>query len=155
MLSENLMIMVNKVFLIGNLGRDPEVRHLDSGATVARFPLATNENYKDRNGEWQKATEWHNIVLWGPLAERAEKYLHKGSTIFIEGKIRTRKWIDSTGQDRYTTEIFAINLKMMDKKEIGEQPPMPGENKDAGDIVNKSENEGTVDPEESIDDLPF
>jgi len=149
--------MVNKVFLIGNLGKDPEVRRLDSGAVVARFPLATNENYKDRNGEWQKATEWHNIVLWGPLAERAEKFLHKGSTIYIEGKIRTRKWVDSTGQDRYTTEIFAINLKMMDKRENGEHPAVPGENKEAGDIVNKSENEGPIEQNDAdaADDLPF
>ena len=159
MFLENKIAMVNKVFLIGNLGKDPEIRRLDSGNVVARFPLATNENYKDRNGEWQKITEWHNIVLWGGLAERAEKFLHKGRTIFIEGKIRTRKWQDSNGQDRYTTEIIAQTFKFMDKKESNNESnnavDAGQENKEASDIVNKTENEGTIDTDNPIDDLPF
>ena len=96
--------MVNKVTLIGRLGADPEVRRLENGAAVAKLNIATNENYRDKNGEWQKLTEWHNVVVWRWLAERAEQYLKKGSLVFIEGKLTTRKWQDKDGNNRYTTE---------------------------------------------------
>ncbi len=112
--------MVNKVILIGNLGKDPDVRRLESGGYVARFPLATNENYQDKNGEWQQITDWHNIVVWGKSAERAEKGLRKGYTVFIEGKLRTRKWQDNEGKDRYTTEVNALSYKTIDRKEHSE-----------------------------------
>mgnify|MGYP001219321743 CR=1 FL=1 len=109
--------MINKVILVGNLGKDPEVRHLESGSAVARFSVATNENYQDRNGEWQTQTEWHNIVCWRGLAERAEKMLKKGSLIYLEGKLTTRKWQDKDGNDKYTTEIVARTYRSMERRE--------------------------------------
>ena len=93
------MAGVNKVILVGNLGKDPEVRHLEGGAAVANFPLATTETYKDKNGNRNEQTEWHNIVVWRGLAEVAEKYLKKGMTIYIEGKLRTRSWDDKEGHN--------------------------------------------------------
>ena len=86
--------MINKVTLIGNLGRDPEIKHFEGGSSVAKFSLATNENYRDKNGEWKTETEWHDIVAWRHLAERAVKDLHKGSMVYIEGKLTHRKWQD-------------------------------------------------------------
>lgn len=111
--------MINKVTLIGNLGQDPEVRRLENGTAVAKLNLATNENYKDKNGEWQKVTEWHSVVLWRWLAERAEQTMKKGSLVYIEGKLTTRKWQDKDGNDRYTTEVVANNAKSLDKREDG------------------------------------
>ena len=106
----------NKVILIGNVGKDPEVRHLETGIAVASFTLATTERYKNRNGELQDQTEWHNIVCWRNLAELSEKYIKKGAQIFVEGKIRTRSWADQTGAKRYTTEIVADNIRLLDRK---------------------------------------
>ena len=107
------MASVNKVILIGNLGKDPEVRHLEGGVAVARFPLATSESFKDKSGQRQEKTEWHNIVLWRGLAEVAEKYLKKGQSVFIEGKIRTSQYQDKEGNQRYSTEIVADNMTML------------------------------------------
>jgi len=109
--------MINKVTLIGNLGKDPEIRQLESGISVAKFSVATNENYKDKNGEWQTITEWHNIVAWRGLAERAERDLKKGGMVYIEGKISTRKWQDKEGNDRYTTDIVANLLRSLERRE--------------------------------------
>ena len=111
------MAGVNKVILIGNLGKDPEVRYLENGVAVANFSLATTESYKNKEGEKVSQTEWHNIVLWRGLAEIAEKFLKKGSAVYIEGKIRSRKWEDKEGNTRYTTEILGDNLTMLGKKE--------------------------------------
>ena len=111
------MAGVNKVILIGNLGKDPEVRYLDNGVAVANFSLATTESYKNKEGERVSQTEWHNIVLWRGLAEIAEKFLKKGSAIYIEGKIRTRKWEDKEGNTRYNTEILADNMTMLGKRD--------------------------------------
>ena len=113
------MASVNKVILIGNLGKDPEVRHLEGGVAVARFPIATSETFKDKNGERQERTEWHNIVLWRGLAEVAEKYLRKGQSVFIEGKIRTNSYQDKEGVQRYSTEIVADNMTMLSAREGG------------------------------------
>ena len=110
------MAGVNKVILIGNLGKDPEVRYLDNGVAVANFSLATTENYKNKEGERVSQTEWHNIVLWRGLAEVAEKWLNKGSSVYVEGKIRTRKWEDKDGNDRWSTEIVANNMQMLGSK---------------------------------------
>ncbi|NEM99617.1 single-stranded DNA-binding protein [Pontibacter burrus] len=107
------MASVNKVILIGNLGKDPEVRHLEGGVAVARFPLATSETFKDKTGQRQEKTEWHNIVLWRGLAEVAEKYLRKGQSVFVEGKIRTNQYQDKEGVQRYSTEIVADNMTML------------------------------------------
>lgn len=107
---------VNKVILVGRLGKDPEVRHLENGASVANFPIATSEVYKDRNtGERKEQTEWHNIVLWRGLAEVAEKYLNKGDMVYIEGKLRTRSW-EKDGITRYTTEVVGDNMTMLSPK---------------------------------------
>ena len=107
---------VNKAFLVGRLGKDPEVRHLESGVAVANFPLATSETYKDRNtGERKEITEWHNIVLWRGLADVASRYLHKGDMVYVEGKIRTRSW-EKDGITRYTTEIVGDNMTMLTPK---------------------------------------
>mgnify|MGYP006179631983 CR=1 FL=1 len=107
------MAGVNKVILVGNLGKDPEVRYLDGGVAVANFPLATSESYKDKSGNRIDQTEWHNVVLWRGLAEITEKYLKKGSQVYIEGKIRSRSWDDKEGVKRYTTEIVADNMTMI------------------------------------------
>lgn len=112
---------VNKVILIGNVGKDPEVRYLDSGVAVATFPLATSDRaYTLANGtQVPERTEWHNIVLWRGLAETAEKYVHKGDKLYIEGKIRTRSYDDQAGVKRYVTEIFADNMEMLSPKPAG------------------------------------
>ena len=106
---------INKVILIGNLGKDPEVRYLDSGVAVANLSLATSENYKNKEGERVTQTEWHDVVLWRGLAEVAEKYLKKGSSIYVEGKLRTNKWVDKDENTRYKTEILADKLTMLGK----------------------------------------
>ena len=131
------MAGVNKVILIGNLGKDPEVRYLDNGVAVANFSLATTESYKNKEGERVSQTEWHNIVLWRGLAEIAEKFLKKGSAIYIEGKIRTRKWEDKDGNTRYSTEILGDNMTMLGSKSTSE---------DSGQDTSKLDTQ---------DDLPF
>lgn len=112
---------VNKVILLGNVGKDPEVRYLDSGVAVATFPLATSDRaYTLANGtQVPERTEWHNIVLWRGLAETAEKYVHKGDKLYLEGKIRTRSYDDQAGVKRYVTEIFADNMEMLSPKASG------------------------------------
>ena len=110
------MAGVNKVILVGNLGKDPEVRHLENGAVVANFSMATSETYKDKNGVRQTQTEWHNVVLWRGLAEIAEKFLKKGNMIYIEGKLRTRSWEDKEGVTRYTTEVVGDSMTMLGSK---------------------------------------
>lgn len=111
--------MINKVILIGNLGRDAEVRTLENGAMVARITVATNENYRDKNNEWQTQTEWHDVVLWRSLAERAEQNFKKGNLVYIEGKLTHRKWKDKDGNDRYTTEVIASVARSLERKEGG------------------------------------
>lgn len=118
------MAGINKVILVGNLGRDPEMRYTQNNVAVCSFSLATSESYKDRNsGEKITQTEWHNIVLWRGLAETAEKYLRKGSSVYIDGKIRTRKWEDQQGQTRYTTEIIADTMQMLDRRDNNSAQP--------------------------------
>ena len=125
---------LNKVMLIGNVGKDPEIRYLDgnnpnSGNTkVAQFTLATTERYRDRNGELRENTEWHNIVAWRNSADVAEKFIRKGTQVFIEGKLRTRSWTDQTGNKRFTTEITVDNLQLLGKKtdNPGAQPSQGG-----------------------------
>lgn len=110
---------VNKVILVGRLGKDPEVRNLENGASVANFTLATSESYKDKTtGEKKELTEWHNIVLWRGLAEIAAKYLHKGDMIYVEGRLRTRSW-EKEGVTRYTTEIVGDNMTMLSTRRDG------------------------------------
>ncbi len=105
--------MINKAILIGNLGADPEIRYTQSGTQVATFRLATTERWKGQDGQMQENTEWHRVVAWGRLAEICGEYLNKGSKVYIEGRIQTRKWQDQDGNDRYTTEIVAREMKML------------------------------------------
>lgn len=107
---------INKVILVGNLGRDPEIRYKEGSVMVAKFPLATSETYRTKDGQRVDQTEWHNIVMWRQLAECAEKYLRKGSLIYLEGKIRTRSWDDKEGHKRFTTEIVADTMTMLGKR---------------------------------------
>ena len=107
------MASVNKVILVGNLGRDPEVRYMASGEAVCNFSIATTDTWKDKNGQKQERTEWHNIVMYRRLAEIAGEYLKKGRPVYIEGRLQTRKWQDKNGQDRYTTEIIADQMQML------------------------------------------
>lgn len=142
---------VNKVILVGNVGKDPEVRHLDNDLVVANFPLATSETFK-RNGEKITNTEWHNITLWRGLAQVAENYVKKGSQLYIEGRIRTRSYDDKDGNKRYITEIIGDNMQMLDRK---------GDNNNDNSNYNKSAQQTTPEVNESmdagqeVDDLPF
>lgn len=114
---------VNMAVLIGNLGQDPETRYMQSGDAVTNIRLATSESWKDKNtGEPREATEWHSVSFFGKLAEIAGQYLHKGSKVYVKGSIRTRKWQDSNGNDRYTTEIRADEMQMLDSRSDGGQP---------------------------------
>ena len=114
--------MINKCILVGNLGADPELRHTSSGNDVVNFNVATTERWKDKEGQQQETTEWHRIVIWGKLANICAEYLHKGSRVYIEGKITTRQWEDGSGAKRYTTEIIAREVKMLDSRERQERP---------------------------------
>ena len=110
---------VNRVILIGNLGKDPDVQYLDGNIGVAKFSLATTETYKDRGGKLVSQTEWHTVVLWRGLADLAQKYLHKGSLVYIEGRLRTRSWEDKEGNKKFATEVVGDNLIMLDKRGDG------------------------------------
>ena len=146
---------VNKVILVGNLGKDPEVQYLDNNVSVARFALATNDSYKDKDGNRVDQTEWHNVVAWRGLAKIAEDYLKKGSRIYLEGKIRTRSWEDKqTGDKKYATEIVADNFIMLDKK--GEDTGA-GNNYSAPSSKSVKQETTAEQPEEASqgDDLPF
>ncbi|HRP33283.1 MAG TPA: single-stranded DNA-binding protein [Agriterribacter sp.] len=107
---------VNRVMLIGNLGKDPDIQFLEGNIGVAKFPLATTETFKDRTGKLISQTEWHTVVLWRGLAELAQKYLHKGSLVYIEGRLRTRSWDDKEGNRKFATEVVGDNLIMLDKR---------------------------------------
>ena len=136
---------LNKVMLIGNLGADPEVRRLESGAVVAQFRVATTEVYKDKSGNRAEQTEWHNIVVWNKLAEIAEKYLKKGSGIFVEGRIRSREYMDKNNVQRRAFEIIGNNFQMLDRKPEGAT---------AGGGAAAAEAD-MVSDEPIVDDLPF
>lgn len=110
------MASLNKVMLIGNLGKDPEIRYTAGGSAVASFSLATSEKFKNKSGEWEERTEWHNVTLWGRTAEIAGEYLSKGKTVYIEGRLQTRKWQDKDGRDRWTTEIVGEKMQMLGGK---------------------------------------
>jgi single-strand DNA-binding protein len=146
--------MVNKVILIGNLGRDPEMRYLEGNVAVARFSVATNESYKDKKGEWQNLTEWHNIICWRGLAEYAEKQLKKGSQIYLEGKLTHRKYQDKEGVDKYVTEVVANTIRILDRRES-----RPGGQDDAEHPVESHHDSNVTTSaggeQQADDDLPF
>lgn len=153
---------VNKVILVGRLGRDPETRYTGGGQAVANFTIATDYAYKDRNGERQKRTEWHRIVAWRKLAEIVQQYLKKGSLVYIEGRIETREWQDKEGQKRYTTEIIANEMKMLGGRGDG-----AGTGGSSGGGAGRTEEHeaaghgddfgggGAAGPEISDEDIPF
>ena len=145
--------MVNKVILNGNLGRDPEVRYLEGNVAVAKFSVATNESYRDKNGEWQTNTEWHDVVVWRNLAERAEKQLHKGSMVYLEGKLTHRKYQDKDGNDRYTTEVVANTLRLLDRRDSRSE----GDFSQGASSHDTSGAAGSVESssQQADDDLPF
>ncbi|MCM0080680.1 single-stranded DNA-binding protein [Geomonas sp. Red32] len=149
------MASLNKVMLIGNLGKDPEVRYTPSGTAVASFSLATSDRIKNKNGEWEEKTEWHNITLWGRTAEIAGEYLSKGKTIYIEGRLQTRKWQDRDGKDRYTTEIVGEKMQMLSGKgEGGGQGG--GQRSSGGRSYGQQEQGGYEEPVFNPDDeIPF
>src|SRR5881296_4019282 len=130
--SGGIFMSVNKVILVGRLGRDPETRYTGGGQAVANFSVATDESYKDKNGERQKRTEWHKIVVWGKQAEIAQQYLKKGSLIYLEGRIQTREWQDKEGQKRTTTEIVASNFRMLGGRAEGAVGASAGASASAG-----------------------
>ena len=158
--------MYNKVILIGNLGADPELRTLESGSRVVKLSLATNENYQDKSGEWQKRTEWHNVIGWNNLADRMEKSLKKGMMVFIEGKVAYRKWQDQEGKDRYTTDINANTMRILERRDSsgsGYTNNFPGESDSPGFVSQSAMSDSspaqasqpkTQAPTEE-DDLPF
>lgn len=138
---------INKVILVGHLGKDPEVRHLDGGVTVASFPLATSESY-NKDGRKIEQTEWHNIVMWRGLADVASKYLKKGKLVYIEGKLRTRHFEDKEGHKKYTTEVVAENFTLLGRKS-------DFENEQNGSSENKQEDQVDFNADGPEDDLPF
>lgn len=142
---------VNKVILVGRLGKDPEVRNLENGAVVANFTMATSETYKDRTtGERKEITDWHNVVLWRGLAEVAAKYLHKGDLVYIEGKLRTRSW-EKEGVTRYTTEIIGDNMTMLGSRAGGGG----GDRTATPQYAQGGAEEFKGSAENTTDDLPF
>lgn len=156
---------VNKVILVGRLGRDPETRYTGGGQAVANFSVATDESYKDRNGEKQKRTEWHKIVVWGKQAEIAQQYLKKGSLVFIEGRIQSREWQDKEGQKRTSFEIVASNFRMLggrsDAAAAGASGGAGGASRSADDFEphtgggEEPMGGGAPGPEISDEDIPF
>lgn len=136
---------VNRVILIGRLGRDPELKFTPAGKAVTNFTMATSETWKDDSGERQERTEWHKIQMWGKLAETAAKYLSKGSQVYIEGKLQTREWTDKDGQKKYTTEIVASSLVMLGGK---------GDNSEKPNNPEKPESSGGLSPDD-LDSIPF
>ena len=140
------MAGVNKVILVGNLGKDPEVRHLDGGNSVANFTLATNEYYKDKQGARVERTEWHNISAWRGLAELAEKYLKKGSQVYVEGKLRTRQYQDKDQQTRYITEVIAEEISLLGNRPGGVS---------TGGPTPAADEQVSLRQEPELDQLPF
>lgn len=153
------MSSLNKAMIIGRLGQDPDVRYTQSNTAVANLSIATSERYKDKQGEWKENTEWHRVVAWGRTAEICQEYLKKGSQVYVEGPIQTRQWEDKEGQTRYTTEIKALTLTMLDSKGSGsgagggEQPvnkPKSDNAQQVSSSVDLNDNFDDID-----DDLPF
>lgn len=141
---------INKAILLGHVGKDPDIRHLDNGRAVAKFTLATTEQYKNREGERVEKTEWHNINMWSPLAEIVEKYVHKGSKLYLEGRIQTRNYEDASGNKKYFTEVEAREMIMLDNKAEGSSSYEPA----ASSSTTASE-PAPPPVAEDADDLPF
>ncbi len=147
------MSSLNKAMIIGRLGQDPDVRYTQSNTAVANMSIATSERYKDKSGEWKETTEWHRVVAWGRTAEICQEYLKKGSQVYIEGPIQTRQWEDKEGQTKYTTEIKALKMTMLDSKGSN------GSDRQATKSEASEPVSSNVDLDENLDDidddLPF
>lgn len=144
---------LNKAMIIGNLGRDPEMRYTPSGQPVTQFTVAVNRNYRDQNGEWQEETEWFRVVCWGQLAERTAEYLRKGRKVYVEGRLQTRQWEAQDGTKRTTTELVASTVTPLDPRprDDAEGPPPPGRAPERAAAVPAE----PVDEGSNLDDLPF
>ncbi len=150
------MAGVNKVILVGNLGRNPEVRHLESGRAVANFSMATSETYKNREGEKVTHTEWHNIVLWTPLAEIGEKYLKKGSQVYIEGKLTTRSYDDKDGNKKYITEVVGREMTLLGRASDSSDDSTNSIESSVSEPTSiTSTPEASTEDNSDVDDLPF
>jgi len=159
---------LNRCMIIGNLGRDPEMRYTPGGQAVTQFSVATNRNYRDPQGEWQSETEWFRVVVWAEQAERVAEYLRKGHKVYVEGRIQTRQWEDQSGNKRYTTELIANRVQSLERRDREDGPPPPGESPsgsssgspgaDAASGDGGSSGSGSAGPSssaEDFDDLPF
>ena len=141
---------INKAILLGNVGKDPDIRHLDNGRSVAKFPLATTERYKNKEGERVEKTEWHNINIWSPLAEIVEKYVRKGSKLYLEGRIQTRNYEDASGNKKYFTEVEAREMLMLDSRAEGDTSYQSTSSSQS------ASSEASPPPvADDVDDLPF
>ena len=145
---------LNKAMIIGNLGRDPEMRYTPNGQAVTQFTVAVNRNYKDADGAWQEETEWFRVVAWGPLAERTAEYLRKGRKVYVEGRLQTRQWEDRDGQKRYTTELIAQTVTPLDPRPREEGAELGGPSRPAGRPAGAAEPGDRLD-DTNLDDLPF
>jgi single-strand DNA-binding protein len=153
---------LNKCMIIGNLGRDPEMRYTPSGQAVTQFSVATNRNFRDQQGEWQSETEWFRVVIWGDRGERAAEQLRKGHKVYVEGRIQTRQWEDQSGNKRYTTELIADRVSSLERREREDGPPAPndapgsyGGGSTAGSSSSAAGAAGPSGSAEDFDDLPF
>ncbi len=155
--------MINKVTLIGRLGKDPEVRHFDNNSSVCNFSVATGETYTDKEGKRIEQTEWHNVAIWRKgLVDVAEKYLKKGHLVYLEGKLRTRNWDDQNGNKRYTTEVVVDTFKMLERNDGGNSSSSSNEQQSSSENsttspsnVSNASNENQSNTNDSTDDLPF
>ena len=149
---------LNKCMIIGNLGRDPEMRYTPGGQAVTQFSVATNRNYRDPQGEWQSETEWFRVVVWGDQGERVAEYLRKGHKVYVEGRLQTRQWEDQSGNKRYTTELIANRVQSLERRDREGEPSFPGDNQGAASgpgSSSGSSSSGTTCSAEDFDDLPF
>ena len=150
---------LNKAMIIGNLGKDPEMRYTPNGQAVTQFSVAVNRNYKDASGEWKEETEWFRVVAWGPLAERSAEYLRKGRKVYVEGRLQTRSWEDKDGQKRFMTELIANDVKALDPRPrdesgtepVGARPARGGSPVGSGGPAGSGDDFGSSD----LDELPF
>jgi single-strand DNA-binding protein len=141
------MASINKVILIGNLGRDPELRYTQSGQAVANFSLATTDRFSNREGDRQERTEWHRVTVWGKTAENCAQYLNKGRSVYVEGRLQTREWEDKEGQKRRTTEVIAQTVQFLGSRGQGAGAPAGGAESGRGDLRDEAPPQG--------DDIPF
>jgi single-strand DNA-binding protein len=154
---------LNKCMIIGNLGRDPEMRYTPGGQAVTQFSVATNRNFRDQQGEWQSETEWFRVVVWGDRGERAAEYLRKGHKVYVEGRIQTRQWEDQSGNKRYTTELIADRVNSLERRDREDGPAGPGEEPGGSTGGSGSDAESSGPSEapaktssaQDFDDLPF